>query len=67
LNVGIINLEANTEKNYHTRVQLFVVPNNTDNLLTSADIELFVQENADLSDSLYKYGYIGTDDVSVRV
>jgi len=48
-------------------VQLFVVPNNTDNLLTSADIELFVQENADLSDSLYKYGYIGTDDVSVRV
>lgn len=56
--ISIVEVRENAEKDYHTDVDIFIIPNSTHHLLTSEEIMSALIKKPLLLAELHKYGYV---------
>lgn len=59
--VSVVDIRQNAQKDYHTDIDVFIVPNGTETLISSQDILKRADANTDLISALHNYGLVSSE------
>ena len=60
-NISVVDIRMNTQKDYHTDIDIFIIPNGTDVLMTSQDVLRKADTNSNLISALHQYGLVSSE------
>ena len=60
-NISVVDIRMNTQKDYHTDIDIFIIPNGTDTLMTSHDVLRKADTNSNLISALHQYGLVSSE------
>ena len=60
-NISVVDIRMNTQKDYHTDIDIFIIPNGTDTLMTSQDVLRKADSNSNLISALHQYGLVSSE------
>ena len=60
-NISVVDIRMNSRKDYHTDIDIFIIPNGTDTLMSSQDVLRKADTNSNLISALHQYGLVSSE------